>query len=70
MTGLRGHKGHDLATVISDYGGDLKSGVSKEVDLLIIKDPDSTSNKAVKARKYGVKLISPEELFEMVGIDD
>jgi DNA ligase (NAD+) len=70
MTGLRGHKGHDLATVISDYGGDLKSGVSKEVDLLIIKDPNSTSNKAMKAKKYGVKLISPDELFEMVGIDD
>jgi len=68
MTGLRSHNGHDIAELISSNGGDAKSGVSKGLDYLIIKDPSSTSNKAQKARKYGTELISPDEFLEMVGV--
>jgi DNA ligase (NAD+) len=68
MTGLRSHKGHDIAELISTNGGDAKSGVSKGLNYLIIKDPNSTSNKAEKARKYGTKLISPDEFLDMVGV--
>jgi len=67
MTGLRSYNGHDLGELIQNSGGELKSGVSKGLDLLIIKDPSSTSNKAEKARKYGTKLISPDEFLELVG---
>jgi DNA ligase (NAD+) len=66
MTGLRNHNGQDLATLIEDNGGELKSGVSKELDYLIIKDTNSTSAKAVKARKYGTKLISPDDFMAMI----
>lgn len=68
MTGVRSHDGHDLAELIASNGGDAKSGVSKGLDFLIIKDPKSTSNKAEKARKYGTKLISPDDFLKMVGV--
>jgi len=66
MTGLRNIDGHDVGEMVTNNGGDLKSGVSKGLDYLIIKDPTSTSNKAQKARKYGTKLISPADFMEMV----
>jgi DNA ligase (NAD+) len=66
MTGLRNINGHDIGDLITQNGGDTKSGVSKGLDYLIIKDPESTSNKAEKARKYGTKLISPAEFMEMI----
>ena len=66
MTGLRNIDGKDVGEMIIGNGGDLKSGVSKGLDYLIIKDPLSTSNKAQKARKYGTKLISPEEFIKMM----
>jgi DNA ligase (NAD+) len=66
MTGLRNIGDQDVAELISSNGGEVKSGVSKGLDYLIIKDPKSTSNKANKARKYGTKLISPDEFMAMV----
>jgi NAD-dependent DNA ligase len=33
---------------------------------LVIADPDSTSSKAIKARKMGIKLISEEQFKEML----
>ena len=68
MTGLRSYDGHDLSELISRHGGEVKSGVSKELDYLIIKDPNSTSNKANKARRYGTTLISPEQFMAMIGV--
>jgi DNA ligase (NAD+) len=66
MTGLRNWDGQDLGELIQNNGGELKSGVSKELDFLIIRDPKSTSNKAEKARKYGTKLISPQDFMRMI----
>lgn len=68
MTGLRSFDGHDLSELIIEKGGFVKSGVSKGLDYLIISDPNSSSNKANKARKYGTKLISPKEFMEMAGV--
>jgi len=67
MTGLRNIDGKDVAELISSNGGEVKSGVSKGLDFLIIKDPNSTSNKAEKARQYGTVLISPENFMKMIG---
>ncbi len=39
--------------------------MTKELQYLVIADPDSTSSKAVKARKLGTKLITEEELERM-----
>lgn len=43
-----------------------KSGVSKNLDYLVAKDPSSTSGKAQKARDLGVKVISLAEFEEML----
>jgi len=66
MTGLRSYNGQDLRQLIEDNGGEVKSGVSKGLDFLILKDPSSTSGKAQKARKYGTELISPDQIMEMI----
>jgi DNA ligase (NAD+) len=68
MTGLRVWNDVDLEEAVTKGGGDLRSGVSKDLDYLIIKDPASTSNKAVKAREYGTKLISPDEFIKMLNL--
>lgn len=38
-----------------------KGAVTKDLDLLVLADLESTSSKAIKAGKYGVKMISYEE---------
>jgi DNA ligase (NAD+) len=42
------------------------STVTKELNYLVIADVESTSSKAVKARKYGTKLIDEEQLLRLV----
>jgi hypothetical protein len=39
------------------------------VDLLVLADPDSTSGKARKARKYGTRLIAETAFWEMIGVE-
>ena len=51
---------------IEQCGGKVVSSVSGKTDFLVIADPNSTSTKAKKARDLGVKLISPEELENMI----
>lgn len=67
MTGLRSHKDVDLSSAIEENGGEVKSSVGKDLTYLIILDPQSTSNKAEKAREYGVQLISPDDFLTMIG---
>jgi DNA ligase (NAD+) len=47
-------------------GWQEKSGVSKNLDYLVAKDPTSTSGKAKKARDLGVEIISLDEFVEML----
>ena len=53
--------------LIKNHGGTVSSSVSKNTDYLVMADPKSTSTKAQKARKLGVKIISPEELKKLIG---
>lgn len=57
----------EYASRIEQNGGKVASSVSGKTDFLVIADPNSTSTKATKARDLGVKLISPEELENMIG---
>ncbi|MBA3866702.1 MAG: hypothetical protein H0X42_10240 [Solirubrobacterales bacterium] len=43
--------------------------VTKQVDLLVLADPDSMSGKARKAHEYGVRLIAETAFWEMIGIE-
>lgn len=49
-----------------DLGGIEKSGVSAGLDYLVLKDVNSTSNKAIKARSLGTKIISIEDFEGML----
>jgi DNA ligase (NAD+) len=64
-----GKKKQEVYDWIKLHGGEIKSGVTKDLTHLITADPDSTSSKAEKARKYGTKLITEEQLTEMVPED-
>lgn len=50
-----------LEASIVNAGGTIKSSVSKNVTILVAKDPSSTSGKAQKARNLGI---------EVIGLDD
>jgi NAD-dependent DNA ligase len=57
--------------MVEKRGGIIKSGVSKDLDILVQKDPTSVSNKTKKAESYGVKIIGIECLKECLnGIRD
>jgi DNA ligase (NAD+) len=57
----------ELETLVTDNGGVVKSSAGKGVTYLVIADPDSTSTKAVAARKAGVSCISEEAFLKMAG---
>jgi len=43
--------------------------LTKTVDLLVLSDPDSTSEKARKARQFGTRLIAETAFWEMIDIE-
>lgn len=43
---------------VQRLGGIVKSGISRELDFLVQKDPTSSSNKTRKAEGYGTRIIS------------
>jgi ATP-dependent Lhr-like helicase len=43
--------------------------VTKKLDLLVIADPDSASEKARKAREYGTRIIAETAFWEMIGVE-
>ncbi len=53
----------ELEALITERGYEPVKTLNKETDILIIADPNSTSSKAVKARKNGTKLMSYEEFI-------
>ena len=65
FTGTMQNKRTDLEQQVEAAGGEVHS-VSKGLTYLVIADPQSTSLKAVKARKLGVKLISEKDFLKLV----
>jgi DNA polymerase-3 subunit epsilon len=41
--------------------------VTRQLDILVVADPDSQSNKARKAREYGTRIMSESAFFSLVG---
>jgi DNA ligase (NAD+) len=66
LTGAMVNKRAVLEQMIVDAGGTVKGSVGKGVDLLVINDLESTSSKAVSAKKNGTKLINEDQLLEMI----
>jgi DNA ligase (NAD+) len=57
FSGAHSRPRKELVAWVEELGGRVTSGVSKELDYLVLADPGSTSSKAAKARKLGVGII-------------
>jgi DNA polymerase III subunit epsilon len=47
---------------------DVRDAVSKNLDLLVVADPDSMSGKAKKARTYGTRIMSERAFWKALRI--
>ncbi|AKT39807.1 NAD-dependent DNA ligase LigA [Chondromyces crocatus] len=56
----------ELTQLVESNGGRVLGSVTKELNYLILADPSSASSKAEKARKYGTKLITEEQLEQLI----
>lgn len=52
---------------VVEQGGAAKSGVSADLTYLVTNDPTSGSGKNAKAKKLGVKVITEDQFFKLVG---
>ena len=66
ITGSTNNKRAYLEKFIADNGGEYKAAVGKSCTHLVIADINSTSSKAVAARKLGIKLINEESLLNFL----
>jgi len=64
----RGMKRAEAEQLARAHGVDVKSGVSKKLDALVLADPNSQSGKATKARKYGVELVAEHVFWRDLGL--
>ena len=65
FTGAMEYKRADLEKMVVDNGG-VVSPVNKSLTYLVQQDPNSTSGKSEKAKKLGIRVISPTEFFELL----
>lgn len=66
FTGTMKNKRPVLEKMAADAGANVKSSVGKGLTYLVIADTNSTSSKAVAARKFGTKLISEDDFLNLV----
>lgn len=58
----------EMILLAESVGASVGSSVSSDTTILVIADTKSMSSKAVKARKMGIKLMSPEDFLAKVGV--
>ena len=63
MTGFRDA---EMTETIESKGGTVKSSVSKDLTYLVQKDASSKSSKSDKAREYGVRVISQDDMWRIL----
>lgn len=56
-----------LKAVLTKAGGEWHSSVVKGLDFLVMADANSTSNKAVAARKAGTRVMSEKDALDLAG---
>jgi DNA ligase (NAD+) len=67
FTGKMEHKRADLEQMVVEAGGEVKGSVSKNLNYLVIDNPEeSTTSKAVAARKFGTQLLSESDFLSML----
>ena len=65
FTGAASRPRKELWELVEKNGGIVHETMKKDTSFLVLADPNSTSSKAVKARKQGTNLISEEEFVKM-----
>ncbi len=66
FTGALGRPRKELEKLVEERGGTLLSGVTKELNYLVMADPSSGSSKAQKARQYGTECLDEAQFMAMV----
>lgn len=61
-----GFRNAGLEQKVVEQGGTMSTSVSKNTSLVVASDVNSSSGKASKAKELGVKVISVEELMDMI----
>ena len=67
FTGAAARPRKELWELVEKNGGIVHENMKKDTAFLVLADPNSTSSKAVKARKQGTTLISEEDFVKMCG---
>jgi DNA ligase (NAD+) len=66
FTGALSKPRKELEQLVEDNGGSLLSGVTKELNYLVMADPNSGSSKSQKARQYGTLCIDEAGFFALI----
>ena len=61
-----GFRNKALEDAITDRGGKVNQSISKNVDIVVTKDEDSSSSKITKAQELGLKIMSLEAFLKKV----
>ena len=67
FTGALGRPRKELEQMVESRGGTLLSGVTKDLQFLVMADPGSGSSKAEKAKKYGTECLDEAQFMALVG---
>jgi DNA polymerase-3 subunit epsilon len=67
FTGEMEYSRSDIESISRSWGLEVKSGVSRSLDLLVMADADSISGKAKKAREYGTRILAEQVFLRMIG---
>jgi DNA ligase (NAD+) len=67
FTGALSKPRKELEQLVEAKGGTLLSGVTKDLDYLVMADPGSGSSKAQKAKKYGTECIDEAQFMALIG---
>jgi DNA ligase (NAD+) len=66
FTGALPRPRKEYEDLVEQHGGQVLSGVTKDLDFLVMSDPNSASTKAEKARKYGTNCIDADQFMALV----
>jgi DNA ligase (NAD+) len=68
FTGALSRPRKELEQLVEDNGGTLLAGVTKELNYLVMADPESGSSKSQKARQYGTLCIDEAGFFALLDV--
>ncbi len=66
FTGSLSKPRKEFEQLVEDNGGTLLAGVTKELNYLVMSDPNSGSSKSQKARQYGTVCIDEAGFFALI----